>query len=227
VVCVKTFNAKEGWRKFTGVETNPFGAEIDWDDSAPEDTDRRNIKCSNCRKRKKYYKVSANNKDTQPFLCDVCGPEVRSARHKAVWDAFRAVQQTGNGRKNESTDNRKQQRVDKKLLNAVDKVSDIWQQVRNYDKKTYEQRLDMISQVDLARELGFKSQDEKNLATLVYKYLKGCGVREMFPTAPSWYRCFVETVVGHIEKKMTSEAVVSSLKSLVTGSSIRGNPHKH
>jgi hypothetical protein len=105
-VCVKIYNPKEGWRKFTGLETNPFGAEIDWDDNPPGDPDRRNIKCSKCHKRKKYHKISTNNKDTQPFFCDICGPEARSERIKAAYDAARAVQQPGNGQKSEVAEKR-------------------------------------------------------------------------------------------------------------------------
>jgi hypothetical protein len=124
-----------------------------------------------------------------------------------------AQTQNGNGQESGSAESRKQKRLDKNLLKAVDAVASIWEHVRNYPNRSYQKRLDMITQADLARALGYKSQDEKNLINTASNYLTRCQVREMFPNSESWFRSFVETVVELIEKKISSEEIVSRLKS--------------
>lgn len=187
---------------------NPFGAVIDFD--KPHDHNRYWVYCPNYSTCGGFEqrRVDKYNIDTQPFQCSKCLGKSRSSNLKQAWSALK-----GNGQKNGSAEDRKRQHKDRKLLEAVNGIANIWQQVRNYDRKTYQQRLSEITQVDLAGELGIKGLTDRHKRTQVRNRLIDCRVKEMFPDGLSFYHSFVEFVVEQFEKKMTSAEIVSSLNS--------------
>jgi hypothetical protein len=98
------------------------------------------------------------------------------------------------------------------LLKAINAVASLWKVVRN-NPRPFDKKLLLITQLDLAPELGIHGQDDKTKRTQVAAWLKkGCDLNSMFSDSHSWYRCFVQTVVEEIERGSAPEAVVKSLQ---------------
>lgn len=133
--------------------------------------------------------------------------------------AYQAQAQNGNGQKNGSAEKRRQEREAAKLLKAVNVIASEWEQLQKLNR-THQQKLNLIKKVEFARGLGSKSQDEKNLENVANTYLTRLHINKMFPNTPSWFRSFVSEVVENIEKKMSSEQIVSSLKSRLAHSAM-------
>jgi hypothetical protein len=98
------------------------------------------------------------------------------------------------------------------LHKAINAVTALWKVVRN-NPRPFDKRLLLITQLDLAPELGIHGQDDKTKRTQVAAWLKrNCDLDSIFSESPKWFRDFVETVVREIERGSTPEAIVESLQ---------------
>lgn len=125
--------------------------------------------------------------------------------------------QNGNGPEKGSRENGKDVKSrnrERWLREAVNNITVMWERMRNSTFLSYQDKLDRITQVALASEIGIgKDKDPDSVIEVLRNRLIECGVRDMFFGSGSWYDSFVQTVVEEIERGLTSEQIVLNLKS--------------